>query len=89
MQCVVRAGLKGIGKQAKADPAGYYLPKPECICPRRLISYNILLAYEVTHFMQNKCTGCVGYAALKLDMSKAYDRVEWLFLEKMMRKMGF
>ena len=26
---------------------------------------------------------------LELDMSKAYDRVEWNFLEEIMRKIGF
>ena len=27
--------------------------------------------------------------AVKLDMSKTYDRVEWVFVEKVMRKLGF
>ncbi|KAL5552091.1 hypothetical protein UlMin_002267 [Ulmus minor] len=30
-----------------------------------------------------------NYLALKLDMAKAYDRVEWEFIQKMMNKLGF
>lgn len=57
--------------------------------PGRLISDNILIAFEANHWMRNRKKGKLGFASLKLDMSKAYDRVEWKSLEAIMDKMGF
>ena len=54
----------------------------------RLISDNILVAFESLHSMQRH-TGKDEYMDIKLDMSKAYDKVEWPYLEVVMRKMGF
>ena len=40
------------------------------------------------HYLKKK-EGKESYIAIKLDMSKAYDRVEWCFLKKVMERMGF
>jgi hypothetical protein len=55
----------------------------------RIIFDNIISAYECLHFMRTNCTKHNGYCALKLDMSKAYDRIEWTFLSAIMERLGF
>ena len=55
----------------------------------RLITHNVLIAFETLHHMHTTKIGRDGAMALKPDMSKAYDRVEWIYLEFIMRKMGF
>ena len=57
--------------------------------PNQLITNNTTIAFEVLHRMQNKRTGRKGQMAIKLDISKAYDRVEWGFLKHIMLKLGF
>ncbi|KAL6228112.1 hypothetical protein ACLB2K_002066 [Fragaria x ananassa] len=57
--------------------------------PGRHISDNSIIAFKVSHYLKRLYGSGDGYAALKLDMSKAYDRVEWSFLEGIMRQMGF
>ncbi|XP_074374810.1 uncharacterized protein LOC141715234 [Apium graveolens] len=59
------------------------------LIPNRLISDNIMLAYELMHYLKGKKVGKDGYTTLKLDMSKAYDRVEWEFLKVIFFKIGF
>lgn len=55
----------------------------------RLISDNSMIASEIAHLMHKKNSGWNGCMALNLGISKVYNRIEWTFLEQMMRKLGF
>jgi exonuclease III len=51
--------------------------------PGRVIQDNTIIAQEVIHAMK-KTKGKQGYMALKMDMEKAYDRIEWSLILKVM-----
>lgn len=55
----------------------------------RLLNDNALIAFEVNHYMRRLSQGKNGMAGFKIDISKAYDRLEWDFIRNMMFKFGF
>ncbi|XP_074301421.1 uncharacterized protein LOC141632808 [Silene latifolia] len=57
--------------------------------PGRSISDNILLAHEAIYHITRHRKGVHGRCAFKADMSKAYDRIKWDFLEMTLVKFGF
>lgn len=48
-----------------------------------------MVSFEVMHDLKSKTKGKTGVMAIKLDMNKAYDRIEWGFLKVILLKMGF
>lgn len=56
---------------------------------RRLSIDNTLITFETFHSIKQRRKGTKDYFALKLNMSKTYNRVEWNFFEGMVCKMGF
>ncbi|CAB4269090.1 unnamed protein product [Prunus armeniaca] len=57
--------------------------------PTWLITDNIIAAFESIHAIKRRGGSKLKKMVLKLDMSKAYDRVEWTFIEAMLKRLGF
>ncbi|CAN6583316.1 unnamed protein product [Malus baccata var. baccata] len=55
----------------------------------RQIHDNIGIAHEMFHFLKGRKAKTKYELGLKIDMQKAYDRVEWDFLDAIMGRMGF
>jgi hypothetical protein len=55
----------------------------------RSITDNALIAIEIIHALKRRTRGVKGELALKIDISKAYDKVDWGFLKGVLIRMGF
>lgn len=80
---------KILANRLKSVLGGIILENQSAFIPGRSITDNVIVAFETQHFIKRKRQGKDGWVAVKADMSKAYDRVEWDFLRGIMIKMGF
>lgn len=64
-------------------------PQQSGFVPRHLIIDNILIAYEVLHFLSTRLKGKERFMSLKLDMRKAYDKIKFIFLKVVMLRLEF
>ncbi|KAK8938830.1 hypothetical protein KSP39_PZI011703 [Platanthera zijinensis] len=67
---------------------GIISPFQSAFISGRLITYNILLAFELIHHLKMSTRAIDGGYAIKLDMAKACDKVEWSFHAGALRRLG-
>ena len=57
--------------------------------PGRAISDNVLITHETLHYLKTSNATKNCSMAVKTDMSKAYDRLEWSFIQLVLERLGF
>lgn len=57
--------------------------------PGRAISDNVLITHEMLHYLKTSGATVHTSMAVKTDISKAYDRLEWTFIEAVLERLGF
>jgi hypothetical protein len=80
---------KTIANRIKSILPEVISPQQSAFLPGRLISDNTLIAFETFHYLKHNQNKTKGYVGMKLDMAKAYDRLEWCFIDSTLTTMGF
>uniref|UniRef100_A0A803PKB0 Reverse transcriptase domain-containing protein n=1 Tax=Cannabis sativa TaxID=3483 RepID=A0A803PKB0_CANSA len=63
-------------------------PNQSAFLTGRQITDNIVIGNEIIHAIHSRKSGKLGWAAIKLDMEKAFDRVEWSFISHFLHHIG-
>jgi hypothetical protein len=69
--------------------SGHHYPTQSAFILGQMITDNTLIAFECLHALRNGNTSCKKYGAFKLNLSKAYDRVNWGYLKGILGRLGF
>ena len=73
---VYKIVVKVVANRLKYVLPGVISRSHSAFVPGRAVTVNILISYEILHFLNRKTKGKQGFVALKVDMAKAYDKVE-------------
>lgn len=89
--CTVRYRIMATMIATRMKPImAHIVSENQCaFVPGRLITDNVMIASEIFSYLHRRRRGRMGYAAIKLDMSNAYDRVKWDYLQRVMEALGF
>nr|KYP59671.1 hypothetical protein KK1_015108 [Cajanus cajan] len=89
MLCIYKILSKVITNYQKPFLAKCIALKQYAFVENRFILDNALLAFETIHHMKCKTKGRKRKVALKLDVGKACDKIEWGYLKSILLKMRF
>lgn len=81
---IYRIIAKTMANKLKQILNDFIFPTQCAFVPNRLITNNIIIGYECLNKIRQSRSNRKGLVALKLDISKAYDRVEWSFVKHTM-----